>query len=161
MRQSEKALTRPTFLFLSLSNMKALSIRQPWAWAVAYAGKDIENRSWHMRHRGVLAIHASKSITKIKYEAFVRFWREGLGEEYARLFPDTFLPPSEALTRGAVIALAEAVDCVHESSSPWFAGPHGLFLQNVRVLRTPVHCRGVLGFFELPSELINLIEAQL
>lgn len=24
----------------------ALSIRQPWAWAIVYAGKDIENRTW-------------------------------------------------------------------------------------------------------------------
>lgn len=24
----------------------ALSIRQPWAWAILCAGKDIENRSW-------------------------------------------------------------------------------------------------------------------
>ena len=26
--------------------MKALSIRQPWAWAILHAGKDIENRDW-------------------------------------------------------------------------------------------------------------------
>lgn len=25
----------------------ALSIRQPWAWAILHAGKDIENRDWH------------------------------------------------------------------------------------------------------------------
>lgn len=24
----------------------ALSVRQPWAWAIIHAGKDIENRSW-------------------------------------------------------------------------------------------------------------------
>ena len=25
--------------------VKALSIRQPWAWLILYAGKDIENRA--------------------------------------------------------------------------------------------------------------------
>jgi len=26
--------------------MKAITIKQPWAWAIVFAGKDIENRSW-------------------------------------------------------------------------------------------------------------------
>ncbi|MBW4564641.1 MAG: hypothetical protein KME32_26650 [Mojavia pulchra JT2-VF2] len=26
--------------------MKALSVRQPWAYAIIYAHKDIENRGW-------------------------------------------------------------------------------------------------------------------
>ena len=26
--------------------MKALTIKQPWAWAIIHAGKDIENRDW-------------------------------------------------------------------------------------------------------------------
>jgi len=26
--------------------MKALTLKQPWAWAVAHAGKDVENRTW-------------------------------------------------------------------------------------------------------------------
>ena len=29
--------------------MKALSLRQPWAWAVVHAGKSIENRRWNTR----------------------------------------------------------------------------------------------------------------
>lgn len=40
--------------------MKALSIRQPWAWAILHAGKNIENRSWGTWHRGVVLIHAAK-----------------------------------------------------------------------------------------------------
>ncbi len=31
--------------------MLALSIRQPWAWAIIHAGKDVENRSENMAHR--------------------------------------------------------------------------------------------------------------
>jgi len=138
--------------------MRALSIRQPWAWAIAYAGKDVENRNWHMRYRGVLALHASKNIAKSRYEAFARFWKDGLKENR---FPDVILPATEALTRGAVIAVAEAKDCVHESSSRWFAGPHGLILQNVRVLREPVYCRGALGFFNLPEDIAALITSQI
>ena len=38
--------------------MKALTIRQPWAWAIIFDGKDVENRSWNTSYRGDLAIHA-------------------------------------------------------------------------------------------------------
>ncbi|MQA14935.1 MAG: ASCH domain-containing protein [Pseudonocardiaceae bacterium] len=42
--------------------MRALSIRQPWAWAILHAGKDVENRSWPIRHRERLVIHAAKTV---------------------------------------------------------------------------------------------------
>ena len=38
--------------------MKAITIKQPWAWAIIFAGRDIENRSWYTHHRGPLLIHA-------------------------------------------------------------------------------------------------------
>ena len=43
---------------------KGLSIIQPWAAAIAFAGKDIENRSWRTHYRGPLAIHASGKLWK-------------------------------------------------------------------------------------------------
>ena len=30
----------------------ALTIRQPWAWAILHASKDIENRGWSTNFRG-------------------------------------------------------------------------------------------------------------
>lgn len=41
--------------------MRALTIRQPWAWAVIHAGKTVENRSRNIAgdYRGLVAIHAS------------------------------------------------------------------------------------------------------
>jgi len=39
--------------------MKAISLQQPWAWAILHAGKDVENRRWNTRYRGPIAIHAS------------------------------------------------------------------------------------------------------
>ena len=38
----------------------ALAVRQPWAGAVAYAGKSPENRGWATAYRGPLAVHASQ-----------------------------------------------------------------------------------------------------
>jgi hypothetical protein len=31
----------------------ALSVRQPWAWALFYAGKDLENRDWRPTNPGL------------------------------------------------------------------------------------------------------------
>ena len=44
--------------------MKALSLRQPWAWAVVEAGKDVENRRWNTKFRGDFLIHAASGWTK-------------------------------------------------------------------------------------------------
>ncbi len=38
--------------------MKALSVRQPFAWAIDHGGKDIENRSWAKNNRRPLQNHA-------------------------------------------------------------------------------------------------------
>ena len=51
----------------------ALSVRQPWAWAIIHAGKDVENRSWQavnhgLRRRGRIAIHAAKGLTRDEYD---------------------------------------------------------------------------------------------
>jgi hypothetical protein len=47
--------------------MKALSIRQPWAWLILHAGKDIENRDRKPRNpalhfRGSFLIHAGLTL---------------------------------------------------------------------------------------------------
>ncbi|MCU1592441.1 MAG: 8, gp08 [Frankiales bacterium] len=38
--------------------MKALTVRQPWAWAIATGAKTVENRTRGTAYRGPLAIHA-------------------------------------------------------------------------------------------------------
>jgi hypothetical protein len=43
----------------AVTEMKAMSIKQPWVHAILHEGKDIENRSWQRSFRGWVAIHAS------------------------------------------------------------------------------------------------------
>lgn len=45
--------------------MKTISIIQPWATLIALGEKKFETRSWRTKHRGELAIHASKKIDKV------------------------------------------------------------------------------------------------
>lgn len=113
--------------------MKALSVRQPWAWLIIHGGKDIENRTWRARFRGPVLIHASKKIDKQAYHQLVE---EGIG-----------LPPLEDLKTGGIIGKTEITGCVEESASKWFSGPYGLTLRNSKPL--PFRpCRGRLFFFE-------------
>lgn len=120
----------------------ALSVRQPWAWAIIYAGKDIENRSWQavnhgLRQRGRIAIHAAKGMTRDEYEDTVDFLvSRGVG-----------CPDAKDLMRGGIIGSVEVVDVVSESSSPWFFGPRGLVLRNPEPC-TFVPAVGQLGYFE-------------
>ena len=52
--------------------MKALSVRQPWAWAIIYAGKDVENRTWPTRYRGFVIVHASQRVDDVSSEDIER-----------------------------------------------------------------------------------------
>jgi hypothetical protein len=54
--------------------------------------------------------------------------------------------------RGGIVGVAEIVDCVSSSTSPWFVGEYGFLIRNARPLPY-VPCRGALGFFrpELPE----------
>lgn len=127
--------------------MKALSILQPWAWLIAAGHKDIENRSWSTGFRGRFAIHAGKKLIRDEYMV-------------ARLHHND-LPAISSLTRGAIIGVAEIVDCVSASESKWFAGPCGFVVRGARLLRAPVACKGSLGLFNLPEEIDEQILRQL
>ena len=45
--------------------MQLLSVRQPWAWAIAHGRKPVENRDWAPSYRGQLAIYASMHVDLI------------------------------------------------------------------------------------------------
>ena len=53
--------------------MKALSIRQPWAWLIVNSHEDVENRTWRTRERGPVLVHASKGMTPTEYEDVCHF----------------------------------------------------------------------------------------
>lgn len=143
--------------------MRALSVRQPWAWAICH-GKDVENRSKGTKHRGLLAIHASKSAP----------YREDVQDpRIVDLIVANGLDDA-ASAQGAVVAVAELVTC---HLSPDFGGTCGATrplcspwaerdvyhwqLADVRPLREPVPCKGMLGLWRLPDEVEKAVRAQL
>jgi hypothetical protein len=120
--------------------MKALSVCQPWAWAIVRAIKTVENRSRPTRHRGPLRIQASMS-------------RRYLGEDYADFLPD--LPPVEQLDFGALVGVVEVVGCVLPAEiegNPLAVGPRCWLLARARRPR-PVPFKEQVSLFDVADQL--------
>lgn len=127
--------------------MKTLSIRQPWTELIIQGRKTLELRTWTVKYRGPLAIHASQTVER---EACLA---HGLD-------PDQ-------VTAGAAIGVVDLVEIVeldaesyaarrseHLADGLWGGGPlYGWRLANPRPLPEPVLMRGRMGIFEAPVAL--------
>jgi hypothetical protein len=129
--------------------MKALSIRQPWAWLIIHGGKDIENRSWHTKYRGRFLVHASQGMTRGEYDEALDLVHDiGSMDLYQRF------PSFNALQRGGIIGSVELVDSLDASDSPWYMGQKAFLMRDPKPLPfTPL--KGRLSFFEVPDELVT------
>ncbi len=120
----------------------ALSVRQPWAWAIVAGYKDIENRSTFAVSKAgfdarPVAIHAAKGMTIDEYDGACAFMAR-LGVE---------CPHPRDLVRGGIIGAATVTGVVKAHASPWFFGPRGLVLMDQRQV-TPIPALGALGYFQ-------------
>lgn len=111
---------------------------QPWAALIVHGRKDIENRSWPTRFRGPVLIHAGK---KLDLDA-----QDDLDAGMHPVTGDYFDKDGLTFDRGGIVGVAEIVDCVTSSRSPWFVGEYGFLIRNARPLPF-MPCRGALGFF--------------
>lgn len=134
---------------------KALTVKQPWAWAIAAGGKDVENRSWATKFRGPVLIHAGKTVDAeaLGFPAM----RAALGEG------------SPALFAGFVVGQAIIVGCHHADScwddgahcSPWaMEDAYHWQLDKRELFAEPFAAKGKLGLWSMgPEELPPLIAA--
>lgn len=161
--------------------MRAISLWQPWASAIAIGSKTIETRHWATSYRGPIAIHAAKrrvldelaeyagdyvwcAAMNVKINDGLLFWKQ--------------------LPYGAIVATATLVDCRptedfrtsqldnerlrHELITPdrpyiwteremgdFSPGRFGWVLEDVRRLQKPIPFVGRQGFFSVPDELLS------
>ena len=128
--------------------MKALSIRQPWAWLIVNGYKDIENRSRKTKLRERIYIHAGR-----RFDDSAAAWLVSRGLASVA----SLIPLINDLPFGAIVGEVDIVDCVTHSKSPWFTGAFGFVLANPQVYDEPILCRGKLGFFEPDTENIQKV----
>lgn len=126
--------------------MRALTVRQPWAWAIIHGGKDVENRTRNVAgaYRGPVAIHAGLTPDT----AAQGYW------------PPRDLIPREAwAARGVYVGVVDLVDVHLETprccTSSWAERVsryddhpiHHLVLEHPRPLTQPLPARGMLGLW--------------
>jgi hypothetical protein len=118
------------------ASARALSIRQPWAWAILNAGKIIENRSRRTHYRGPLLIHAGQ--------------RED-PEGWAALEAMELELPA-AVQTGGIVGVVDLIDCVRDYSSEWALPGHWHWVL-ARPRQLPFHpMPGQLGIFYVPAD---------
>ncbi len=147
--------------FARVQPARALSVRQPWAWAILFAGKRIENRSRNTNVRGDFLLHAAKGCTAKEYAAAARFMALRGLVRVAGITPKQtwlpgcdppILPPLEELQRGGFVGVASLVDVVRPGDlegGPWHEPKfYGWRLDNVEAI--PFRkASGLLGFFSV------------
>jgi hypothetical protein len=126
----------------------ALSVRQPFAWAIFHAGMDIENRDWPTQQRGRVLIHAPAIVRQEDYSTFQRACRDPEHWLCHAITCSGGLPAKENLPRGGIVGEVEIADCVTEHPSPWFTGPYGFVLRNAHTLPFEA-APGSLRFFDV------------
>lgn len=164
--------------------LRALTLWAPWAWAICYLGKDVENRDWK---RGVpqslvgqrLAIHAGSRAQwtpdvfgqVIDVAQHLQDRDRRLKAQYAlrQHFPDK---ASIVAAAGDFCSCIVAVATVHRVEAP-LSGParmiewrvssqSGIYLRDVIVLPEPVAVpRGQLGLWILDSDIAAKVKQQL
>lgn len=148
----------------------ALTVHQPYSWALAAGHKPVENRTWRpgLEHVGKLVgIHAGKAIDPAEGEC----WRS------------VAVPGPRDLTCGALIGVARLVGVVRvtvdlrdgragkarwvmmlgrsametlsddlaDRIRPWWRGPWGWFFEEAVLLPEPIPMRGQQGLWRIPD----------
>ncbi len=158
--------------------MKALSIRQPWAWAILFAGKRIENRRQKNDRepraltgfRGEFLIHASAGLSRFENDvevladlldepAWLRFRDEHLDLQIACKGTGRRWRPRASLPLGGIVGVARVEGVIDptglapDDQARWhFPDSFGLVLTDVRPLAFVKH-PGSLGFFRVPEKI--------
>lgn len=128
---------------------KAITVIEPWASAIVYAGKDIENRNWRTHYRGPIAIHAGCKCYDDELQGLQRQVRGGPKktlEHWIRKGQRRVWEECDLVHPSHVVGIGMLVDCVDRSSSPWFSGDWGWVLQGVIPIY-PVPMKGALGLW--------------
>ncbi len=137
---------------------RALSVRAPWWWFLLYGGKDIENRNWPTRFRGTVYLHAGRAMPRAEVADDIRTaaWMAGWNDHPARWPKYSELETS----RGCLVGKVDIVDCVIQSTSPWFMGKYGFVMENRVAFERPVPCLGALQLFPVPDEVLAQVEGR-
>jgi hypothetical protein len=150
----------------------AISLHAPWAWALMFAGKDVENRSTSFPRRrnghevtGRVWIHASvwpsrRRLVGISGIAFLGQIQQMLANFDG---PDGMVPTDivERCTkmRGHIVGSIDVYGYQMPQPNPprslWYVpGSLGIMVREPKPLATPVPAKGALGWWTVPADVL-------
>jgi activating signal cointegrator 1 len=159
--------------------MRAISLHQPWATAIALGAKRVETRHWPTAYRGPLLIHAAKRCNKTELREY-----GASGNWVDALAPAGVTrggaPLWDLLPLGQVVAICNLVDCrptesftdaelvtlrrhhdfvqhcgwYEEMMGNFAPGRFGWVLADIHALEQPVPFKGGQSFFDVPREVV-------
>jgi hypothetical protein len=146
--------------------VRAISLWQPWASAMALGVKRIETRGWVSRYTGPLAVHAAQRKSAANRAVFNELMDDAVISE--AFLTDDPAADYDALPYGAVLGIVRMVDCVALSRAnigtlsdterllgDYRPGRQAWVTNNARPLRSPHAAGGRQGFFwvDVPVKL--------
>lgn len=153
--------------------MKAITLHQPWATAIARGYKRFETRSWGTQYRGPIAIHAGKQTDFDELD-------------YLRELPH--IPDMGVVENGCIVAVAylfmvyltipggELMVDADQQATTYLLPKDGTLevalgnytpnryvwqLNNVTPLAAPIYCRGYQGLWDVPDRFTAEMRKQL
>lgn len=157
---------RDTETTVGVRPLRALTVQQPWASAIASGCKPVENRTWSPVRWGLragewFAVHASGRLPTDAHTVYAQLRAEGLLSRSRIALP----ADARGLPLGAVVAVVRLVDAQPTTSAnratPWHAvGQIGWELADAWALPRPVEVTGALGVWKLPDDVAREVRAQ-
>lgn len=156
--------------------MKAITVWQPWAQLIAVGAKRYETRGWPTDYRGPVAIHAgARWLADNAGLCWRSTFREALESAGVRVpgVKPVARRFKKLLPLGAVVAVAELVDCVpcwpipdgidrrEAAFGDWGPARFAFRLADPFLLPEPVPAVGMQGMFTLAERVREAVEAQL
>jgi len=139
------------------SPLRAITLWQPWAWALIFANKDYENRPRSLGVTGWVAVHVGlHRDDEYEFDA-LRSMPNGIRKVSNETIQEQ---------RGHIIGLARInrwVDRRDARPSPWLAPLLGVaaVITDRIALKTPVKCRGMQGAWRVPEDVERQVREQL
>ncbi len=138
--------------------MKALSLTQPWAELVVLGEKQWETRSWRTSFRGRIAIHAAKKFPAWAIELAIsnRYFVDAI-----KNYPPIKMPLGVIVGSVEIIAM-QSTDAMLDvlghkeiAFGDYHAERWAWQLSDPIMLDEPIPCRGALGLWEVPPDILN------
>ena len=135
-----------------ISQMKILSLKEPYATLIKEKKKLIETRSWKTNYRGELYIHASKTKSNLSNKS----------NEFKNMIKNLEQKP------GYIICKCKLIDCIYMTDKyiedikknnyqeyicgEYKEGRYAWILDNIEVLEEPIQAKGQLGIWNYYTE---------